>query len=124
MKHFEKTIITCLTIFTLSYCIPAEAAGDVNPDPYQRIVITMLSPDINKAIQEYYGEEIRGYDLYDAKVSKLESLRGWSDFNVTVEVPTFFGAHNPPRALEYITFYVTLDKKPVLIKYEHEDVVA
>ena len=121
MMHFKKAMITCLVIFTFSCCVSAEAAK-VNPDPYQRIVVTMLYPDIDKAIQAYYGETIRGYDLYDAKIRKLESLRGWSDFNVTVDVETFYGPHNPPYGLERMTFYISLGEEPKLIQYEHKNI--
>ncbi len=82
----------------------------------------MLYPNIDKAIQEYYGETIRGYDLYDAKIRKLESLRAWPDFNVTVDVETFYGAHNPPHGLERITFYISLGEEPKLMKYEHKNI--
>ncbi len=122
LKHFKKTIIVCLVVFTVLCCVSAEAAGEVNPDPYQRVVITTLYRDIQKAIQEHYGETIRGYDLYDAKIRKLESLRGWSDFNVTVDVETFYGPHNPPYGLERMTFYISLGEEPKLIKYEHKNI--
>ena len=90
--------------------------------PPYRIVITMLYPDIDKAIQTYYGETIRGMILYDAKISKLESLSGWAKFNVTVNVETFYGAHNPLYGLECMTFYVSLGEEPELIKYKHKDI--
>lgn len=122
MKHFKKAMVTCLVILTFSCCVSAEAAGGVNPDPYQRIVITMLYPNIDEAIQTYYGETIRGYDLYDAKISKLESLSGWAKFNVTVNVETFYGPHNPPYGLECMTFYVSLGEEPKLIQYKHKDI--
>lgn len=122
MKLISKAMITVLIVLVISFGITSKAAGDVNPDPYQRIVITMLYPNIDKAINAYYGETIRGYDLYNSKISNLESLYGWSNFNVTVNVETFYGAHNPPRALEIMTFHVTLGKEPTLIKYEHKDI--
>ena len=121
MKHFKKGMVTCLVILTFSCCVSAEAAGETNPDPYQRIVITMLYPDIDKAIQTYYGETIRGYDLYDAKIGKLECLQGWSKFSVTVQVVSFYGPHNPPYGLECMTFYVSLGEEPKLIQYEHKN---
>ncbi len=122
MKIFKKAVIYSFLVIAIAIGSPAKAAGNVNPDTYQRIVITLLYQSIDDAITDYYGEYKRGYDLYDAEISNLESLKGWSKFNVTVAVQTFYGAHNPPRALESLTFYVTLGEKPLLIKYEHTDV--
>ena len=121
MKHFKKAMITCLVIFTFSCCVSAEAAK-VNPDPYQRIVITLLYKDIRDAVNDYYKGNMRGLDLYKATVSNLEAPSGWAEFNVTVNVESFYGPHNPPYGLECMTFYVSLGEEPKLIKYEHKDI--
>jgi hypothetical protein len=106
----------------LVFSLTAFAVDDTNPDPYQRIVIVFLHKSINQAITDYYGGPYqRGHDLYNAAVIDLSPLQGWAKFNVTVQVMTFVGAHNPPYALEIMTFRVDLGEEPVLIEYTHKD---
>lgn len=106
----------------LVFNLTAFAVDDTNPDPYQRLVIVLLNDSIDRAITDYYGGPYRrGYDLYNAAVADLTPLRGWAKFYVTIDVMTFIGAHNPPRAMESMTFRVTLGEEPVLIKYTHKD---
>ncbi|SMC78939.1 DUF3888 domain-containing protein [Papillibacter cinnamivorans] len=124
MKRCYQFLIAVLLITSLSgFCARASAlhGGGVNPDNYQRLVITLLYDGIREAISDFYGGAPRGYDLYDAKVTKLESAGGWSRFDVTVEVESFYGPHNPPYALEIMTFHVTLGQDPELTGYEHRD---
>ena len=122
MSRITK-IIVGVTIVTLllGSSFTVSAHNTVNPDPYQRLIITLLYEDINAAVQEFYGENKRGYDLYNAEVTKLESAGGWAKFCVTVELITFTGAHNPPEARDQLTFYVELGKEPVLTNYDHND---
>lgn len=122
MKKLRKVLIACVLLVIMVFNLTAFAVDDTNPDPYQRIVIVFLYKSINQAITDYYGGPYkRGYDLYNAAVTELVPLQGWAQFNVTVVVSTFVGAHNPPRALEIMTFHVTLRADPVLIKFEHKE---
>ncbi len=109
-----------LVVYLLNLNCTSSAYNGINPDPYQRLVITLLYHEIRDAVEDYYGENVRGFDLYNARITKLESAGGWAKFHVTVEVDTFTGPHNPPGAKEKLTFYIVLGKKPVLTDYEHE----
>ena len=111
-----------LTVLVVSGIkVSALQKAETNPYPYQRLVVTLLYDDIKTAINEYYDYQPRGYDLYNAEVTKLEPTRGWSNFNVTIEVESFYGPHNPPHALEIMTFKIALAEEPELINYVHED---
>lgn len=122
MKHFKRTILSLLIIFLLLVGVTAKATNEMNEDPYERLVIAFLSDDIHEAVNNYNDGELRGLDLYSAKISELESLHGWSNFNVTVEVESFFGPHNPPYGVEIMTFHIGSDNKPTLINYEHQEI--
>lgn len=102
-------------------------------DPAEWTTLVLLSPYIEKAIDEYYGDSVvfnymgqptvRQIAFYDAKVEYIRKLPfeiNQSDFmyEIKVSVPTFHGAHNPPYANEVMTFIVNPGAEPKLINYE------
>lgn len=115
-------VICCLAVMAGCFTTAFAANKSVeNLDPYQRLVITLLYENIKNAVDDYYAGSPRGLELYNASLTNLESTEGWSHFRVTVEVGTFYGPHNPPYALEIMTFGIALGKEPVLLEYEHID---
>ncbi len=67
------------------------------------LLFRILSPYIDKAIENYYGES-RQFDLWDAKITNIKRLQpGSFNFEITVSVTTFKGPHNPPYGLEIVT---------------------
>jgi hypothetical protein len=100
-------------------------------DLSQGVNIALLSPYIEKAINEHYGDKIvidykgqpsaRQIAFYDAKIeniSKIESAQNQFLYEIKVSVPTFHGAHNEPYAIEKMTFCVALNDEPKPINYE------
>lgn len=82
-------------------------------------ILRLLSPYIDKAIKDYYGE-IRQYGLWNAKIIYIKRLEpGSFNFETTVSVITFTGPHNPPYGLETITIRFGYDGVKV-IKFKHE----
>ncbi|NYE07496.1 hypothetical protein F4694_004307 [Bacillus niacini] len=66
------------------------------------VIIYLLFPFIYKEIENHYGEPKQ---FYNQKILKIKKLREGSYlFNVTVQVTTFEGAHNPPYDVVTITF--------------------
>ncbi|MDQ1144064.1 hypothetical protein QE429_000891 [Bacillus sp. SORGH_AS 510] len=101
MKKSLLIIISCFTLFAYS---PAKAATIANDDVQLRedVIITLLFPFIYREIEKHYGEPKQ---FYNQRVLKIKKLREGSYlFNVTVQVTTFEGAHNPPYDLVTITF--------------------
>ena len=98
-------------------CVSRESSN-----PGDSVILILLSPYIDKAIDEYYGE-FRQNALYDAKIDLIE--RNGTDFSytVTVSVPTFDGPHNPPYGLETIVFSLKPGGKVTTLDYRHTDLV-
>ncbi|MDS1002082.1 DUF3888 domain-containing protein [Clostridium sporogenes] len=67
------------------------------------LLLRILSPYIDKAIENYYGES-RQFDLWDVKITNIKRIEtGSFNFEITVSVTTFKGPHNPPYGLETVT---------------------
>jgi len=71
---------------------------------YRDFLLTMLSPYIQQAIADHYGEH-RSFGLYQAQFKDLKRLcdKGQFYFEGTVVVETWEGPHRPPYGLETIT---------------------
>lgn len=82
-------------------------------------ILRLLSPYIDKAIKNYYGE-IRQYGLWNAKIINIKRLEpGSFNFEATVSVITFTGPHNPPYGLETITIRFGGENVDI-IDFKHE----
>lgn len=73
---------------------------DVNPKDilYQDVIITALTPTINKAVADYYKNifsETPFYDISSIKIINIERPNGdrTSKFIIKFEVTPFFGPH-------------------------------
>lgn len=85
------------------------------------LLLALLNPTIQRAVDKYYGGISRQYGLYDAKlVDIVTASPGQFHFLVTVQVTTFTGAHNPPYGIETIIIEVDPDSVKV-IDYRHEE---
>lgn len=82
----------------------------------------LLYPYIQDALIDYYGTPKQFWQDKILGIRKVEiDYRNF--FEITVQVETFEGAHNPPRGRDTITFrtkeYTTSLK---MIKFKHEDI--
>lgn len=83
------------------------------------LLLRILLPYIDKAIENYYGEP-RQFDLWDAKIMNIKRLEPESfNFEITVSVTTFKGPHNPPYGLETVTIKI-YDSGTHIIKFNHK----
>lgn len=109
----------------ISYPEPAtQVISQINPkkpSETDSVIAILLDPYIDKAVREYYGK-IKQTALYDAKVDYITQVDSNFIYKVTITVPTFTGAHNPPYGLETITFTVAPGGVVTLDDYEHKDV--
>ncbi|MGG0657263.1 DUF3888 domain-containing protein [Rummeliibacillus pycnus] len=101
MKKSMLILIACLTLFSYS---PAKAETVTKNDVQLRddVILALLFPFIDKEIEKHYGEPKQYYNEGILQIKKLREGSYW--FNVTVQVTTFEGAHNPPYDLVTITF--------------------
>ncbi|GIO57978.1 DUF3888 domain-containing protein [Paenibacillus cineris] len=115
-KILIATLAVLLVLPLTTFARPSAENSDVEADA----LLTALSPAIGHAISGYYGQP-RLYGLYDAKILKIERVNeGGYAFNVTVQVKTFVGPHNPPFGIETITLAVS-PGSTLVAKFQHED---
>lgn len=69
---------------------------------YKKSILFLIYPCISKAIDDYYGFP-KQFDLFDAKILSIKKPTERFEFDITIQVITFTGAHNPPRGIETIT---------------------
>lgn len=101
MKKSLLILIAYLTIFSFS---PVKAETVTENDIHLRddVIFIMLYPLIQQELEKQYGEAPQ---TECGKIIKIEKLPiGTYIFNVTVQVRTFEGAHDPPNDLVTITF--------------------
>ncbi|MFJ8235401.1 DUF3888 domain-containing protein [Ureibacillus sp. NPDC094379] len=101
MKKGLLILIAFLTLFSY-YPVQAETITENDVQLRDDLIYILLVPFIYKEIEKHYGEPKQ---FYNQRILKIKKLREGSYlFNVTVQVTTFEGAHNPPYDLVTITF--------------------
>jgi hypothetical protein len=98
MKKCLSILFTCILLLSFS-TVKAEA---VNADDVQlrdELILYLMIPIISKGLEKHYGE-LKQYE--DEKILEIKKRVGY--FDITVQVTTFEGAHNPPNDLVTITF--------------------
>ena len=78
------------------------SAIEQSQDLCEQALINMLYPYILNSIQEYYGGE-RQFDLFDAKIIKIQRPSEKYEFTIVAQIDTYTGAHNPPGGPVIIT---------------------
>ncbi|NRD80864.1 DUF3888 domain-containing protein [Bacillus sp. BRMEA1] len=108
MKKSILIVIACS--FLVSFTpVRADTVTKNNVQLRDDLIIHFLYPLISKELEKHYGE-IKQY--YCANILEIKKLRqGSYFFDVTVQVTTFEGAHNPPYDLVTIKF-TNSDSKP------------
>lgn len=90
---------------------------------YQDVIITALSPTIDKAIDEYYQNVLSylpGYDSSFIKILNIERPNGdrtWH-FIITIEVTPYIGPHITVGK-DRITLDLSYPGVPEILKFEH-----
>lgn len=127
MKNIKQRVvrISLLTLLVLSLSPSAHSSPYESEEPLLKdTFITMLNPYIEREVFQYYEGSSQGsrqYGLYDAKIVRMDrNIEGGFSFDVTVQVFTFIGPHNPPYGMETITFHIDPGKVTTL-NYEHKE---
>ncbi|MGJ7919727.1 DUF3888 domain-containing protein [Neobacillus sp. LXY-4] len=100
----KKNLLILISFLTLSSYSPGQAETVTKNDVQIRddLIYIMLAPLIYKEIEKQYGIN-KQFDCGKIIQIKKQDQGGYS-FDVTVQVTTFEGAHNPPYDLVTITF--------------------
>lgn len=101
----KKTLLILITFFIFFCTSLAQAETLTKKDEIrlrEDLIFIMLYPSIQQELKKQYGE---GKQIMCEKIIEIKKLPiGSYLFNVTVQVTTFEGAHNPPNDLVTITF--------------------
>lgn len=98
----KKSLLILITFLTLFSPVQAETVTENDIQLRDDVIFIMLYPLIQQELEKQYGE-IKQNEC--AKIIKIERLPiGTYIFNVTVQLITFEGAHDPPNDLVTITF--------------------
>lgn len=87
------------------------------------VIALLLDPHIRAAIYDYYGKPMQ-YALYDSTINKITQVDNDFVYRVTISVPTFEGAHNPPYGIEIMTFTVRPGGIVELNNYVHQRTIG
>jgi hypothetical protein len=101
MKKSLLILIACVTLLSFSTA-KAETVTQNDIQLRDDLILNLLFPLISEEIERYYGEPKQYYNQQILQIKKLRE--GGFNFDVTVQVTTFVGAHNPPYDLVTITF--------------------
>lgn len=86
------------------------------------VILTLLQPDIVKAITDYYGEYltyIPAVDPSNTKILNITRIPGYNyTFSITIQVMPYLGAHNI-IGIDNITFYVEFGENVKVDNFKH-----
>ncbi|MCY6370646.1 DUF3888 domain-containing protein [Clostridium ganghwense] len=85
---------------------------------YKGSLLSLLYPYISDEVDKYYGYP-KQFDLWDAKILSIKKTPERFEYEITVQVETFTGPHNPPRGIETITI-LTSPTGTKAINFKHE----
>lgn len=103
---YKRKLLLLMTFLTLSSYSPVQAETVTKNDVQLRddVILDLLFPSIYKALERHFDEPKQYYSPKILQIKKKEEQKTYSYFNITVQVTTFEGAHNPPFDLVTITF--------------------
>ncbi|MDK8643008.1 DUF3888 domain-containing protein [Niallia taxi] len=103
---YKRKLLLLMTFLTLSSYSPVQAETVTKNDVQLRddVILDLLYPSIYKALERHFGEPKQYYFPKIIQIKQKEEQKTYSYFNITVQVTTFEGAHNPPFDLVTITF--------------------
>lgn len=103
MKKCLVILIACLTLFSFSP-VQAETVTKNDVQLSDDIILNLLFPSINKAIEKHFGKPKQYYCQHILQIYEKVEHETYRYFNVTVQLTTFEGAHDFPYDLVTITF--------------------
>lgn len=90
---------------------------DINQQElYKGSLFSLLYPYISKEVDEYYGYT-KQFD--NEQILSIKKTPEKFEYEITVQVETFTGPHNPPRGIETITI-LTSPMGTKVISFKHE----
>ncbi|MBW9144488.1 DUF3888 domain-containing protein [Clostridium sp. CM027] len=107
-------------VYSYTNCYTNQVKNVNQQELYKGSLLSLLSPYISDEVDKYYGHP-KQYDLWDAKISSIKKTPEMFEYEITVQVETFTGPHNPPMAIETITILTSpMGTKVVNFKHKAE----
>lgn len=100
MKRYFSILFICLLFLSNSTVNASQIVSMNGVQLRNDLILDLLFPLIYEELEKQYGEPKQ---YQNEKILKIKK-RGNYDFDVTVQLTTFEGAHNPPNDLITITF--------------------
>lgn len=116
-KTISFAMIITAVCLVLTAAAPVSSKPELSLETAEQVLLRLLLPPARDAIAEYYGEP-RQY--WEDRIVSIRKVPGTPDYEVVMQVETFFGPHNPPYGLETMTFYVSYGSLE-LKRFEHRD---
>ncbi|ALC80472.1 MULTISPECIES: DUF3888 domain-containing protein [Bacillus] len=125
----KRFVIVLVVTFTASMCFNCEAETVYTPpmnsreELYQDIFVSLLSVEIDKAVNEYYKKVLNyspmvyPYQVYIEKAERIGEYRRF-EFTVIIKVTPVVGPHIQV-GLDRLTLYINGSGRVNLKKYEH-----
>lgn len=124
----KKLIITLAILLTLSCLAPVQAIDNnssvANPseDVYRNLCLKLISPYVNKAIENYYNEYLTYLpreDTWDYRILHIETPHpGYYFYTVKLEVLPYVGPHLTVGR-DCITLKINLNGEVEVALFEH-----
>lgn len=124
----KKLIITVAILLTLSCLAPVKATSEdgssENPseDVYRNLCLKLISPYVNKAIDNFYDEYLTYLpreDTWDYRVLSIETPHpGYYFYTVKIEVLPYVGPHLIV-GIDHITLKIDLSGTVEIALFEH-----
>lgn len=113
-------VITCLipkNVYSNNNIYANVENGTIQQEFYKGSLLSFLYPYISSTVNTYYGHT-KQYGLYNAKIISIKKTPEKFEYEITIQVETFTGAHNPPGGIETITV-ITSPMGTEVINFNH-----
>lgn len=128
-KMFGKAVILVLIAIAITtrkpivYANVSQAQNDTKEVMYNDVIITALSPTIDKALNDYYKnilKEIPGYDTTSVEIINIDRPNGnrTEYFVIQLEVRPFIGPHITVGK-DRLTIELQASETPKVLKFDH-----
>lgn len=118
MKKFVLAI-TAVTVFCLTASLlpTGGSSSAIDCAAAEQTILRLMSDPVQDAVETYYSGP-RG--IWKRQLLSVQKSSVPSRYEVVIRVETFYGPHNPPWALDTMTFQVDYGGRTELEKFDHQ----
>lgn len=109
----KKAVVIFSALFLILMFSTPTFASDQSA--YEKALLSLLWEDIDRAVVEYY--DIKDVQYFDEKILDLK-MKNTLDFEITIQLAAFIGAHNT-IGTDTLTFVQEAPDKLKLVHYKH-----